>query len=91
MDLEKLLFKVSKFFNKEELRLWEDYFKIQKQGVLGKYFCLKIISKVSEQVLKSFSGRNNFLEPPVFGFTNSLPHSLKQSIKLTILRRWVLG
>ena len=30
MDLEKLLFKVSKFFNKEELRLWEDYLKIQK-------------------------------------------------------------
>ena len=27
-----------------------------------------------EQVLKSFSGRNNSLKPPVFGFCNSLPY-----------------
>ena len=35
-----------------------------------------------EQVLKSFSGRNNFPEPHVFGFSNSLPHGLEESREL---------
>ena len=30
-----------------------------------------------KQILKSFSGRNIFLESPFFRFTNSLPYSLK--------------
>ena len=32
-----------------------------------------------EQVLKSFSGRNNSLKPPVFGFCDSLPFGLEES------------
>ena len=30
----------------------------------------------AEQVLKSLSGRNNSLKPPVFGFCNRLPYGL---------------
>ena len=43
-----------------------------------------------EQVLKSFPGRNNFLKPPVFGFCDSLPHDLEESIELRALTSWVL-
>ena len=32
----------------------------------------------AELVWKSFSGRNNFLEPPVFLFPNSLPYGLEE-------------
>ena len=38
-----------------------------------------------EQVLKSFRGRNNYLEPPVFGFCDSLPFSLEESRELRAL------
>ena len=48
------------------------------------------ILKGSERVLKSFSDRNNLLEPLVFRFTNSLTHGLKKSRKLRILISWVL-
>ena len=34
--------------------------------------------QVGEQVLKSFSGRNNSRKAPVFGFSNSLPYGLKE-------------
>ena len=44
-----------------------------------------------EQVLKSFSGRNNPLKPPVFGFCDSLPFGLEESRELKALIRWVLG
>ena len=36
-----------------------------------------------ELILKSFSGRNNFIEAPDFGFSNSLPDNLEESIELT--------
>ena len=36
----------------------------------------------AKQVSKSFSGRNNSLKAPVFGFSNSLPYSLEESRKL---------
>ena len=49
------------------------------------------IKSFAEQVLKSFWGRNNFPEPPVFRFTNSLPYSLKESRKLRIRISCVLG
>ena len=45
---------------------------------------IKEIKSFAEQVLKSFSGRNNFLEPSVFIFTKSLPYILKESRKLRI-------
>ena len=35
-----------------------------------------------EQVLKSFSGRNNSLEPHIFGSSNSLPYGLEESREL---------
>ena len=44
-----------------------------------------------EKVLKSFSGRNNSLNPPVFGFCDSLPFGLEESRELRALIRWVLG
>ena len=31
-----------------------------------------------EQVLRSVLGRNNSLEPPVFGFSNSLSYGLEE-------------
>ena len=34
-----------------------------------------------ELILKSFSGRNNFIEAPDFGFSNSLPYNLEESIE----------
>ena len=34
-----------------------------------------------ELILKSFSGRNNSLEVPIFGFYNSLPYNLKKSLE----------
>ena len=34
---------------------------------------------IAEQVLKSFSGRNNSLKPPVFGFGDSFPFDLEES------------
>ena len=34
---------------------------------------------VAEQVLKSFSGRNNSLKPPVLGVCDSLPFGLEES------------
>ena len=44
-----------------------------------------------EKVLKSFSGRNNSLEPPVFGFCDCLLYDLEESIELRALISWVLG
>ena len=44
-----------------------------------------------EQVLKSFSGRNNSRKPPVFGYCDSPPFSLAESRELRTLIRWVLG
>ena len=41
--------------------------------------------------MKSFSGRNNPLKPPVFGFCDSLPFGLEESRELRALIRWVLG
>ena len=49
------------------------------------------IKSFVKQILKSFSGRNIFLESPVFRFTNSLPYSLKEQRKLRILISWDLG
>ena len=49
------------------------------------------INSFAEEVLKSFSGRRNVLEQPVFGFTNSLLYSLEEeSRKLRVLISWVL-
>ena len=45
----------------------------------------------AEQVLKSFSGRNNSLKSPVLGFFNSLSYGLEESRELRALIRWVLG
>ena len=45
----------------------------------------------AEQVLKSFSSRNNSLKPPVFGFSNSLPYGLEESREFRALIRWVLN
>ena len=39
---------------------------------------------------KSFSGRNNSLEPPNFWFHNSLPYSLEESRELRDWIGWVL-
>ena len=44
-----------------------------------------------ELFLKSFLGRNNSLDPPVFGFFNSLPYGLEESRKFIALIIWVLG
>ena len=44
---------------------------------------------ITEHFLKLFSGGNNSLNPPVFGFSNSLPHVLEESKELTALIRWV--
>ena len=55
-----------------------------------KIFCLWLVSKspksgcflgkfTVEQVLKSFSGRNYSLKPPVFGFCDSLLFGLEES------------
>ena len=40
---------------------------------------------IVEKDLKSFSGRNNSLNPPVFGFCDSLPYDLEESIGLRAL------
>ena len=54
--------------------------------------CKTINGKIFvKQILKSFSGRNIFLEFPVLRFTNSLPYSLKEQKKFRILISWVLG
>ena len=45
----------------------------------------------AEQVLKSFSGRNNCLKSPVFEFCDSLPYDLEKSIELRALIIWLLG
>ena len=45
----------------------------------------------AEQVLISFSGRNNSVKPPAFGLCDSLPFGLEESRKLRALIRWVLG
>ena len=42
-----------------------------------------------EQVLKSFSGRNNSLKPPVFGSCDSLPYDLEKSKELRALISWL--
>ena len=44
----------------------------------------------AEQVLKSFSGRNNSLKP-VFGFCDNLPFGLEESRELRPSIRWVSG
>ena len=41
--------------------------------------------------LKPFSGRNNSLELPGFGISNSLLYVLEESIELRTLISWVLG
>ena len=35
----------------------------------------------AELILKSFSGRSNSIEAPVFGFSDSLPYDLEESIE----------
>ena len=45
----------------------------------------------AEQVLKSFSGRNDSLKYPVFRFYDSLPFGLEESREFRALIRWVLG
>ena len=42
-------------------------------------------------VLKSFSGRNNFVEAPGFGFSNSLPYDLEKSGEFRALISWALA
>ena len=44
-----------------------------------------------EQVLKSFSGANNSVKPPVFGFCDSLTFGIEESREFRALIRWVLG
>ena len=44
----------------------------------------------AEQVLKSFSGTNNSVKPPVFGFCDSLTFGIEESRELRALLRWVL-
>ena len=56
---------------------------------LSDIFCQKV--SAVELVLKSVLGRNNSLEPPVFGFSSSLPYDLKKSRELRALIIWVLG
>ena len=41
--------------------------------------------------MKPFLGRSNSLKPPVFGFCDSLPYDLEESIKLRALICGVLG
>ena len=45
----------------------------------------------ADLVLKEFLGKNNFLEVPVFGFSNSLPYVLEEWRELRALISWVLG
>ena len=44
-----------------------------------------------KQVLKLFSGRNNSLKPPVFGFFNSFPFGLEESKELSGLDYFGFG
>ena len=44
-----------------------------------------------EQVLNFFPGRKNSLELPVFGFCDSFPYDLEETIELRALISWVLG
>ena len=44
-----------------------------------------------EQVLKSFSCRISSQKPPAFGFYDSFPYDLEESIELEALISWVLG
>ena len=52
---------------------------------------INCIKSFLNQILKSFSDRNIFLESTVFRFTNSLPYSLKEQRKFKVLISWVLG
>ena len=49
------------------------------------------IKSFVKQILKSFSGRNVFLESLFFRFADSLPYSLKEQRKFRILISCVLG
>ena len=42
-----------------------------------------------KQVLKLFSGRNNSLKPPYFGFYDNLPYDLGESIDSRALISWI--
>ena len=44
-----------------------------------------------EQVLKSFPGRTNYLNPPVCRIYYSLSFGMEESRELTALIRWFLG
>ena len=44
-----------------------------------------------KQDLKSFSGRNNSVEPSVYRFCNSLSYGLEESKEWRALIRWILG
>ena len=76
------------------------------QGHVKKYSGLNFMSSVDfhaskiwmsfwkigfEQVSKSFSGRNNSLEPSVFRLSNSLPYGVDESRELRALISRVLG
>ena len=50
-------------------------------GFLGKFFVRK--------VLKSFSGRNNSVKPPIVRLCDSLPFGIEESQELRALIRWV--
>ena len=67
--------------------------KIHGQGRFPSFQNLDVLFRkfTVEQVLKSFSGRNNSLEFHVFWFSNSLPHGLVEPRKLRALISWVLG
>ena len=78
------------------------YRKAYEKNILARVSCLWFISRppksgcffgkfTAELVLKSFSGRNNSLMSPVFGFRDSLPFGLEESREVRALIRWVWG
>ena len=54
-------------------------------------FFSNFVEFTAEQVSNSFLGGDNFLEPHVFGISNSIPYGLEESGESRSSISWVLG
>ena len=73
---------------KKKNQVWISCLRLVSRPPKSGCFFGKIFVKL---VWQSFLGRNNFLEPPVFLFSNSLPYGLEESRELWMLDFGLVG
>ena len=67
-------------------RTWEkiksEFSFFYRIGLQASKICMFFGKCIGKEVLKLFSGRNNYPQPPIFGFSNSISYGLEKSREL---------